>query len=200
MDPVAICNMALGAFGANRIESVDTDTAESQEEELCASFYAPTVTQLLEDAAPLFATTLVDLGARQDSPLAVLGSGLVAAFVFDSSNFVRPLSCDDGGGTFTIKWERNGSFLVCEDTDKLFCRAVQLITDPNKWTPSFQWAVAYQLASVISGPITHSASIEKEMSERAMYWYKKACNLDGMAGTTNTQYRANSTSLANRRS
>lgn len=201
MDPVAICNMALHSFGANKIESINEDELDSQEAELCHTFFVPTFTQLLEEATPLFATGIVDLGARQDSDYSTLGieHPFTAKFQFDLAKFVKPITCDDGSGAFSIQFERNENFIVCEETDKLFCKVVKLISDPAFWPPTFQWAVAYHLAAIIAGPITHSAAIVKEMQENAAHWYKKACNADGMQGTTNTQFKAGTTSLANRR-
>jgi hypothetical protein len=210
MDRVTICNMALEAFGQNPITSLEEDQIATDEARLCFTYLDPCIRAVLEDSAPLFATDLIDLGARQDSAYGLLVTGglsplasplLVAKFAM-TPEMLRPLSCDDGSGAFTIKWERNKRFILCEDTQKLICEAVFYtddLKDPNAWTPNFQFAVSYKLASVICGPITHSPTIKKEMLEEYDRSFKKADNLDGMASTTNKAFVPNSSSLRNRR-
>lgn len=210
MDRVTICNMALEAFAANPITTLAEDQIESDEGRLCFTYLDPCIRAALEDAAPLFATDFIDLGARQDSAYGLLITGglatppsplLVAKFVLPGT-IIRPLACDDGSGQFTIKWERSKQAIICEDTKKLLCEAVLYtddLQDPNAWTPNFQFAVAYKLASVICGPITHSPTIKKEMLEEYERAFKKADNLDGMASTTNKAITAQSSSLRNRR-
>lgn len=210
MDQVTICNMALNSIGHKAIASLEDEVDNSDEAAICATFFDPSVRAVFEDGAPLFATDLFDLGARQDSAYSVLGGEhtLIAKFAFTGPNdvdgnptiLVRPLSCDDGSGDFTIRWERAGlGFILSEDTDKLFCRAVQLVLDPNKWTPGYVWAVAYKLAAVIAGPLTNSAKLETDMLTKYAEQMKTAKNLDGMAGTSNQQIKIKSTSLSNLR-
>jgi hypothetical protein len=211
MDRVTICNMALEAFGQNPIASLDEDSIDTDEARLCFTFLDPSITAALEDAAPLFATDLIDLGARQDSAYGLLIAGgtstpdapfLPAKFALPAT-VLRPLRCDDGSGEFAIRWQRSKRFVICEETDKLICECVNYtddLRDPNMWTPNFQFAVSYKLASVICGPITHSPTIKKEMLEEYERAFKKADNLDGMASTTNSTFRASQgSSLASRR-
>lgn len=224
MDPVTICNMALQSFGARSITSIEAEEEDSDEAELCSTFYEASLLSVLEEGQPLFATGFFDLGARQDSPYKNtggpnVGAGiaaqvtlqsarpLVAQFPFSGGNdaqgnpivLVSALACDDGSGSFSILWERNGDVVVCEDTDTLLCKAIKLVTDPNKWTPGYVWAVAYRLASVIAGPITHSAAIQKDMRELYREQIKEARRMDGAQGAVIQQFKKTSTSIANRR-
>lgn len=227
MDPVTICNMALGLFGQSRIVSIAEDQLDSAEAELCFTFFEASVRAVFEEGQPLFATGFFDLGARQDSPYKNTGASLspgsgtgvaaqvtlqsirplVAQFAFNAGNdaqgnpivLVSALACDDGSGSFSILWERNGDFIVCEDTDKLLCKAIRLISDPNKWTPGYAWAVAAKLASVIAGPITNSAKVEDDMMKKYEGEIKKARRLDGAQGSVLQQFKKTSTSIANRR-
>lgn len=209
MDRVTICNMALAAFGHNKITSIEEANIDSAEAELCFIYLDPSVQAALEDVAPLFATDYIDLGARQDSALGLLLTGglassdepLIAKFNYPTT-VIRPLALYDAGGQ-PLKFEKSKGFsVICEDTNKAILQAIMYtddLKDPNSWTPNFRFAVAYYLASVIAGPITHSASIEEEMLKKYAACLKKADNLDGMASTTNQQFLAKSSSLANRR-
>lgn len=223
MDPVTICNMALGLFGQSRIASIEEDQLDSAEAELCFTFYDASVRSVFEEGQPLFATGFFNLGARQDSPYKNTGAGsgtgvtaqvtlqsvrpLVAQFAFSGGNdaagnpieLVSAIACDDGSGSFSILWERNGDFIVCEDTDQLFCKAIRFLADPNKWTPGYRWAVAAKLASVIAGPITNSAKVEEDMLKKYEGEIKKARRFDGAQGSVLQQFKKTSTSIANRR-
>jgi hypothetical protein len=201
MDPVTICNMALMAFGAQRITTIDEDQADSDESALCSVYFDPSVRACLEERAWLFATGFINLGARQDSPYKDSGGEhpLVAQFAYDPGVIVKPLVCDDGSGDFSILWERNGQYILSEDTDTLLLKCVQYIKDPTKWTPNFAFTVAYHLASVICGPITHSAAIEERMYKKYEVQLKKAAALDGLQGATIQQVTMKTELSARRR-
>lgn len=205
MDPVTVCNIALGALGQDRIDSTQFEDPDDTSSQMCATFFDICVRAALEDVAPLFATGFIDLGARQDSDYAKLSTNknadvaLLAKFTLDLSKVVRPLACDDGSGEFLIKWEQNGAFILSEDTDKLLCRAVLVSPDPNLWNPSFVFAAAYRLASEIAGPITHSAAIEKDMNDRYMKARATAANLDAFRSNQTPQMQRRTDTLANRR-
>lgn len=207
MNPLKICNMALGFFGQGRIASIEDDQITSDEASLCNLYYEPSYLATLEDGAWLFATEFLDLGAREDSPYMTLGVGtglevsprpLLAQFTMPGT-LVRPLACDDGGGDFSILWERNKRKILSEDTDRLFCRGIVRMDDPNEWPMNFAMTVGYKLASIIAGPITHSAKIEAEMMQKYAEGLKTSGTLDGLQGTTQQRFRPNSEGLAKRR-
>lgn len=205
MDPVTICNMALTSFGEETINSLEEDEIDSTAAELCQTWYKPCVRGTLEDAAPRFATGFLDLGAPQSSPYGLLAPNasslrpLVKAFAYPLT-VIRPLRCDDGSGAFTILWEPAiNRQIVCEETAKLILQAVQLVEDPNAWTPNFAFAVAYNLASKICGPLTHSGAKVAEALKQYGMALKTAMNTEGMQGTTNQKVQMITDSLANRR-
>jgi hypothetical protein len=228
MDPVTICNMALGLFGGNRIASIEEDQLDTDEATLCNTFYLPSVMAALEDGAWLFATDFIDLGGAADSPYQTLpaappgnvpfglttgGVGvnsivrpLVSQFKLPDT-VVRVIACDDGGGSFSIEWEKNGRLIRSEQASQLLAKVIMtklsdgtdLINDLNKWPPSFAWAVAYKLASVICGPITQSGKLEEKMIQLYEGHLKRAMSLDGMQGATTQTIRMRSESIANRR-
>ena len=106
MDPVAICNLALGAIGEKRITSLDDDTASA---ELCSTLFPEAVRTALEQRAWLFAAGSIDLGVCEESGDASLPS------MFElPATVVRGIRCDDGSGTYRLKWERRGSKVFTE--------------------------------------------------------------------------------------
>lgn len=201
MDPVTICNMALLSFGEERIESIAEGDLDSPEAELCATYYLPAVRAVLEERAWLFATGFVDLGAKQPSLFTQgAGSGRFMTTVFTlPGKVIRPLACDDGSGEFLIRWERMGMAILTEDTDKLIAKAVTMVEDPNSWTPNFALAASFKLASLIAGPITHSAAKVDEALKKYESALHTAANLDGMAGSTNQVFEMHTDTLKHRR-
>jgi hypothetical protein len=162
----------------------------------------------------MFATDFIDLGAVTPSPYQKLpantspvldggGPGQIirplVSMVSIPVNVVRVLACDDGSLSYTIAWERNGGKIYCEDTAQLLAKVVQLIEDPNLWSPNFAFVVAYKLASIIGPIITQSAKIESAMFEKYEAALKKARALDGAQGSTTQKLKIKSESLANRR-
>jgi hypothetical protein len=201
MNPVTICNMALGFFGGARVVSIEDSAAnDSDEAALCNTFFEPSLRAVLEERAWLCATGFIDLGGGVDSPYAGASAehALVKQFVLPAT-VIRPLACDDGSGEFTIQWERNGQKILSEDTTSLLCKAVLMVNDLNLCTPNLVLAVAYKLASVIAGPITQSSAIEQKMLAKYEEQVSKAGTLDGMQGATTQIAKIKSTSLALRR-
>src|SRR5574340_238997 len=146
MDPVTICNMALGALGAHKITSLDDASIEA---ELCKTYYDPAVLYVLEQVAWLFATGSIDLGAAQAS-----GEEEFPSYFNVPAYVLSILRVDDGSGTFTMEYERRGDRLYTVASDKCVVKATRNDIAINKWTPTFCWTVAYKIAETIAVPIT----------------------------------------------
>lgn len=182
MDPVAICNMALGWLGQGKIETIDPEETDGAAEELCSTFFEPDVRSTLEETAWLFATGAkpLDLGAPQETgdpnfPVSfALGTEVVAVrYVFDASG--QPLD-----------FERRIGSVVTQDTDRAFAIVTKLddtTVDPKAWPPSFCRAVAARIAADIAGPLTESVSLELKMEQRYEKELSKAMIYDGKQGT-----------------
>lgn len=206
MDPVTVCNMALGLFGGNRIVSIEESAiGDSAEAALCFTYFRPSYLEVLEDGAWLFASEFINLGSREDSPYLSLGQTplpgnrpLTAQFTLPGT-VVRVIACDDGSGDFAIAWKRNGRKVLSEETDVLLAEVIKEVQNTDEWTPGFTWSVAYKLASKICGPITQSFAKTKEMRETYKEEVAHALNKDGMQGATTQRFKARSESLARRR-
>lgn len=195
MDPVTICNMALGAIGQSRIHSLDDGTVAS---ELCSTFFEPAVRKALSEKAWLFATgsNLVSLGDPQEGD----DPEMPVRFKVPGS-VVTIHKCDDGYGDFSVKWERRDEYVVAEPgTAKLLALCTTYIQDPKRWTPTFCWAVAYLLASNLAGPITESHALGEKMEAKYERELHKAGVIDGMQGNVTPRMRiAPRHTLASRR-
>lgn len=172
MDPVTICNMALGALAQHKIASFDDD---SDAAELCSTFFWSVVKTVLEQRAWLFATGSVDLGAVQASDDAEFPSKFALP-----NTIIRTLRLDDGFGDWKLRGERRGAWIYTEAATKCLARAVNYEEDTSKWTPTFCWAVAYKLAETIAGPLTENAAVESRMEKKYLRELSDAGTLDGM--------------------
>jgi hypothetical protein len=109
MDPVTICNMALGWLGAKKITAIVEEEASSVEQELCAIQFPMAVLSCLEERAWLFATGSVDLGAGQES-----GDAEFPVKYEKPSTMIRIIAIDDGSGSYAVKFERRGDEVFTE--------------------------------------------------------------------------------------
>lgn len=178
MDPVTICNMALGLIGQNRIASLNDKSVAA---ELCKTFFIPSVKKAISEKAWLFATgpNLIDFG--NPTPMDHPDPDLPVAFKVPAE-VATIYKCADAGGDFTIIWERRDEYVVAEaGVTKLFAVATRYVADPDRWTPTFCWAVAYLLTSILVGPLTEGSSTKWEKKyEDELH---KAGVIDGIQGT-----------------
>jgi hypothetical protein len=200
IDPVAICNIALGFIGANTITTLDEDAVSSTEEELCANLFEPLVKKMLEEKAWLFATGVISLGAEAYPEDEVERADLPRRFKIPA-DVVAVRAVDDGSGAYTIKWERAGMYVVTEqtDVDALFAIVTKFNNDPKTWSPTFSMALSYKIASILAVPLTHNAKLMGLYEEEYKKEIAKAGIYDGMQGSTNDVAKVRSSSLSGRR-
>jgi hypothetical protein len=191
MDPVTICNMALGWIGAKRISTLNAEEAASQEEELLADQFEPAVRAVLEEKAWLFATGSKpsDLGAPQET-----GDPRFPTWFKLPPDTVSVLAVYDADGTALDFARREDLTVVTEDSDKAFAIVTRYIPDPKKWTPTFCRAVAARLAADIAAVITENASLGLRMEEKYLREVAKAGVLDGIQGSAQPMKRRSSLS------
>lgn len=199
MNPVAICNMALSFIGANVINKLDFDSPSSVEEQLCAVNFYPTVQTVLEAKAWLFATGYVNLGAITAAPAGQVDRPDFPDRRAIPADTIAIRALDDGSGSFTIKGERNGEYVVTEPTASLYAVVTRYERDSNKWTPTFAKAVAYCLAADICLPLNNNVKLMEIMLQKYAAELKKAGTFDGLQGTTNRQLQVITRSSALRR-
>lgn len=181
MDPVAICNMALGFLSKHRINDLieGEEAADSDEQELCSTFYPIAVRLALEEKGWLFATGSrpVDLGAPQES-----GDPQYPVLFALPADLVTVRRVVDANGD-SLLYERREGGIVTEDTDKAYAIITKYIDDPKKWTPNFCLAVAYRIATFIAVPLTESTGLEAKMEKLYTDTVKKAGTFDGLQGS-----------------
>jgi hypothetical protein len=175
LDPVAICNLALGWIGAKRIHSFDDDSAAA---ELCVANYEPAVRAALEARAWTFATEHRTAEAPQASGVAEL-----PALFQLPMDVVRVLACDSGSGSYTLDWRLIAEKRVLSEPVRvLHYKAVVLVVDPVRFSPGFARVVAARLAADLAGPLTESARLPDQMEVKYLRELAAAATLDGMQG------------------
>lgn len=195
MDPVTICNMALGWIGGNRIRNLNAEEPSSVEEELMADQFDPVVRAALEEKAWLFATGSkpVDLGAPQETgdprfPVRFAKDPLIVS--------VRAVY-DTHGDPLT--YERRDEWIVTADTDKAFAVCTMFVNDPRRWTPTFCRAVAHRLAADNAMVISESEKLALKHDKLYYVEIAKAGTLDGIQGSGVQMVRTRGASPASRR-
>jgi len=190
MDPVTICNMAMGWLGAKKISTIDVNEASSVEEELCSVQFPMAVRSTLEARAWLFATGSIDLGAPADS-----GDLEFPTQFTLPTTVIRPLACDDGSGEWSMRWERRGDKIVTEATDVCKLRAVSYTEDVKRWTPTFCRAVAARIAADTTGPLTEGTVSSEKMEAKYLRELAQAGVFDGQQGSSRQFRNPNSAAL-----
>lgn len=174
MDPVAICNMALGMLGRDPIHSL---TDISKEAELCSAHYESAVKATLEEGAWTFATgrgTLTNPSASGD---------LDRPKRFQlPTTVLRVLSVDDGSTPFDWRLEENGG-IVCQTATTIYYRAINYVEDPAKWPGQFVRALVYRLASDLAIPLSAKKDVAEGLEAKYLRTVRKAMGIDGMQGS-----------------
>lgn len=194
MDPVAICNLALGWIGANRIYALNEDDPQSVEEELCLTNFPLAVRTALEEKPWLFATgsSLIDLGA----PEATNDPNFPTRFAVPP-DVITVRICVDGDGE-PVEFERRGDYVICQEADNLYAIATVYVGDPAKWTPTFCRAVAAQIASDLAPVLAPDrAGLDRKMEARYIDAISKAGVFD--LGQTSAVKLRKATPLMGRR-
>ncbi len=201
MDPVAICNVALGLIGANKINTLVEADAASTEEELCSAIFGPLVKKVLEEKAWLFATGFYDLGAVAATPVGRAERPELPSRRALPADAVAVRACDDGSGDYTILWELEGRHVVSEQADKLYAVVTRYVEDPALWSPTFCMAVAFLLASDLAVPLAgpSKAGLADGLYLKYERELRKAATYDGMQGNTSGAAQVSAGSLAGRR-
>jgi hypothetical protein len=176
---VEICNLALGWLGGTLITQLDAENPSSTEEELCVANYGPALKAVLEAKAWTFATGRVEL-----SPAEATGLEEYPVKFTIPGTVVRVLACDDGAGTFDLKWVREGGFILVErELVTLQAKAVLLEEDAAKFQPGFIRALAARLAADLAIPLTENRTLATEMERKFIWELSRAGALDGAQGS-----------------
>lgn len=179
MDPVNVCNIALGQLGEKRLTQFDELNPLSRTEELCTTNYSPAVAAALEAREWTFATEWQKLAKAATAgahPVLDLTRFLLPSTV------LRVVDVDDGSGECALEYQRRGQYLYA-NVEELYVRSVNLVEDPDLWSPTFAFVVALKLAELLAVPVTENAGLEERMELRYQKYLRDAASLDGMQGT-----------------
>lgn len=178
---VDICNIALSHVGGGRILSLSDNTEEAEQ---CRLHYPFARDKVLGEREWTFAVVRRELGKTATPP----DFGYPNEFQMPS-DAIRILTCHDSANVDhphlqnTTSWAKEGSVIIT-DADRLWCRYIARIEDPNKFTVGFIEAMAVYLAHKICIPITQNRGLSTELLNIYEAELAKAATVDGMQGRT----------------
>lgn len=173
---VGICNLALNKVGGSNIISL---TEGSRNANLCADEYQNARDQLLGDHAWNFAVTRVKLPQLTAAPV----------YEFDHAyrlpaDFIRLIAAhgnDAAAGVLDYRLEGDdGGQLLLSSADRIWIRYVRRVTDPNQMPPSFQRALAFDLAVRLAVPIANSRTLREDVERGAGKALRQARSIDAL--------------------
>jgi hypothetical protein len=174
VDPVSICNLALGWIAGNLIVSLDDESTEAR---LCKANFDLVRDAVLEARAWTFATKRFVLAPSAEEP----AFGWTRQFPLPPE-VVRVLRCDDAGGSGRLPWAREGTAILADDVDVLHVTAIVRVEDAALWSPAFGNAVAARLAAELAVPLSENRSLQADLWSLYERKLKQAGTLDGMQG------------------
>lgn len=180
---VDVCNLALAHIGqAATISAVDPPEG-SVYAELCAHMYPLAMGVLLEAHPWSFATV-----TEQLTPLVETRPGWLACYA-EPAACLRIWNLSDTPDGEPIDYERQAGnpspVLICTNTAQAFVRYTRASPVPQVLPPLFKNALAYQLASLIAGPIVKGdtgARAAQEMLKLALHARGQAAESDANQG------------------
>jgi hypothetical protein len=170
---VDICNTALAHLGSDASISAIDPPDGSTEAGYCKRFYPIARRRLIESFSWPFATARVVLAeVTNDSdvwayayavpadcirPIRILTAGqlrsILEELTNDSDGAIRTTLYDEEAGA---PYQREGDVLYTHEEEAVLLY-LRDVTDPTKFSPTFEEALGYQLASFLAGPIIRGA-------------------------------------------
>lgn len=173
MDPVAICNFALGLVAGKLIVTLDDETTEAR---LCKVSFDQVRDAVLEAKAWTFATRRYVLAPSAEAPLFGWGKQFPLP-----ADVLRVLWCDDGSGDRRLDWAREGQAILA-DVEAVHLVAIARVEDAALWSPAFAQAMATRLAAELAVPLSENRSLQADLWTLYERKLKEAATLDGMQG------------------
>lgn len=159
---VDICNLALSHLGDSAtVSSIDPPEGSAQAEH-CARFYPTARDVVLEAHDWTFATRRVALAQSGTPP-----SAWAYAYALPAS-CIRVLAVLDPAATSdqdTQDFVEEGGYLYTNQADAVV-KYTTRVTDTTKFSPSFTEALAWLLASYLTGPVLKGDKTSKEWALR----------------------------------
>lgn len=175
---VDICNFALGHIGNRTINSL---TETSNEARRCNQFFElarDTTLRALDwnFASRTQALALID-GASSlewDYVYARPSNCLLIRRVFNEGSVDNPTL--DEFEEFRVE----GQTAIGCDVETAYCKFTRIITDPNDFDASFNEALSYKLAMLLSKPLTGDMKLRKEMEDAYIKMISEAGKQNGL--------------------
>ncbi len=188
---VDICNQALSWLGANQIISLDDGTTESI---LCKANYAPLRDDVLEKVPWTFAIIRLQLVLQVETPV----FGYESKFIIPTT-VLRVLNAYDNpffkNEATIMEWRKEGQYVVA-DSNVMYVRAIEQVTNPSAFTPAFRQTLAARIAAELAMPLVQSEKLAISMDNKYMSRLQDAATQDGMVGKSD---RLDATRLINAR-
>lgn len=170
---VDICNTALAHLGSDAVISAIDPPDGSTEAGYCKRFYPIARRRLIESFAWPFATKRVLLAeVTNDSdvwayayavpadclrPIRILTAGHLRSILEELTNHsdgaIRTTLYDEEA---SAPYQREGDVLYTHEAEAVLLY-LRDVTDPTKFSPSFELTMGYELASLLAGPIIRGA-------------------------------------------
>jgi len=175
---IEIVNKALYRLGAKPVTStnglISGITETSLQSELAVNSYAILRDAVLEDRPWTIAMNRVILNADASPP----------AFGYDQrfpvpSDCINVFRCDDGSGTYVIKWVREGAFVFADNTSTLYMEYIARLTDTNQYSNMFINCLSLRLAQEWCLAITESNGLAQSLMQEYQAMLIQASSSDG---------------------
>lgn len=173
MHQVEIANLALGKLGGRLIASMEESSVEARE---MKAAWVPVRDLLLELRTWTFAKSRRKLNPAATPP----------AFGWENqylipSDVLGVSSCVDDAGE-PIDWQREGAYVVANQSGALNAILKVRVEDPGAWPVSFRHAMAMRLAYETAIAITGKAELMASCWKLAENALTQAGTSDGMQG------------------
>lgn len=174
MDPVTVCNLALGRLGQAPILSLDDQDTRA---ELCARHFPSLLETVLEEREWSFAVEERVLTHDPTAPVSINTSFTERYLI--PSDVVRVLQADDGTGD--LQWQPEGGYILTPTIGTCTVRVLKKV-GVEVASPGFCRALATRLASELATALTKNAALGMRLLEEYEVQLRKAAALDGLQG------------------
>ncbi len=178
-DPLATDGIVATAFDLVELKAPSSLSDESDEAELANRHYRKALDSVLEKADWSFARSIVRLN-QVDAVASQLEADPDLPYVFalpEQTIKVWRIVADHS------RWRRDGLFIRADQNAPITARVTLRITDETKLPASFQLAVAYALAQLMSPKLSTSLSKRQQLRADAAEALADALDADARQGT-----------------
>lgn len=158
---VTLCNRALGLLGDRaNLTSIDPPEGSAQADN-CAQFWPMARDEALEAYDWLFASTVAEPAVYVEDTLSgftynyALPNDVIAVRSLRRANgsFLYGHDRGSGGPHYELAARADGSPALYTHEPAVAVRYTRRVTDPSRYSPGFQSAVVFLLASMLAGPV-----------------------------------------------